>query len=270
MFDFSREELLRYSRHILMPEIGVEGQEKIRAARVLVVGVGGLGSPAALYLAAAGTGTLGLIDGDVVNLSNLQRQIIHATPDVGRAKVDSAEEKIRALNPDVRVVKHRGFLSGENAAELVSGYDFVIDATDNFPVKFLVNDACVLAGKPFSVGGILRFSGQVTTHVPGSACYRCLFDAPPPEGSTPSCSQAGVLGALAGTLGAIQATEALKFITGAGTLLTNRLLTFDLKTMDFLRLDVPRRADCPLCGNAPTILRAECSADFSASCKNEF
>lgn len=269
MFDFSREELLRYSRHILMPEIGIEGQEKIRRARVLIVGAGGLGSPVALYLAAAGTGTLGLIDGDVVNLSNLQRQIIHSTPDVGRAKTVSAEEKIRRLNPDVRVEAHNCFLTEKNAEEIIRNYDFIVDATDNFPVKFLVNDACVLSGKPFSVGGILRFSGQVMTHVPGSACYRCLFEEAPPPDAAPSCSQAGVLGSLAGTLGAIQATETLKYLTGAGTLLTNRLLTFDLKTMDFFKIENPRRADCPLCGNAPTILRVACDTDFNAKCKNE-
>ena len=198
--DFSEDRILRYSRHILLQDIGVEGQEKIAAGRVLIVGAGGLGAPAAFYLAAAGVGTIGIIDGDTVDLSNLQRQIIHFTDDVGRPKVESAREKLNRLNPDVNVVTYRALFTAANAFEILGDYDFVVDGTDNFPAKFLVNDACVLAGKAFSHGGILRFDGQTFTHSPGSACYRCLFHSPPPPGSVPTCSQAGVLGAVAGML----------------------------------------------------------------------
>ena len=253
MFDFNEEELTRYSRHILLQDVGVEGQEKLRQASVLVVGAGGLGSPVALYLAAAGVGTIGIVDGDVVDLSNLQRQIIHTTADVGRPKVVSAKEKINRINPHVRVVKHAEFLRADNAMDIISPYDFVVDGTDNFPVKFLINDACVRAGKPFSHGGILRFEGQTFTHIPGTACYRCLFGAPPPPGLVPTCSQAGVLGAIAGMLGTIQAAEVLKYFTGAGSLLTNRLLTFNAKTMDFRTIRTNRNPRCPVCGNNPTI-----------------
>lgn len=253
MYDFTEEELQRYSRHILLQDVGVEGQERIRQGRVLVVGAGGLGAPVALYLAAAGVGTIGLVDGDVVDLSNLQRQVIHFTPDVGRPKVDSAEEKIRLINPNVQVRKYHEFFVAANARDIISDYDFVVDGTDNFPVKFLVNDACVMAGKPFSHGGILRFEGQTFTHVPGSACYRCLFQAPPPPGAVPTCSQAGVLGAIAGMLGTIQAAETLKYLTGVGELLTDRLLTFNAKTMDFRTIKTRRHDGCPLCGSHPTV-----------------
>lgn len=238
MIDYSEEDLLRYSRHILLREVGVEGQERIRQGKVLIVGLGGLGSPVALYLAAAGVGTIGLVDGDVVDLSNLQRQVIHSTPDVGRLKVESAREKLLRLNPGVQVQIHADFLSAENALELIRPYDFIVDGTDNFPVKFLINDACVMAGKPFSHGGILRFEGQTFTHLPGTACYRCLFGAPPPAGEVPTCSQAGILGAIAGMLGTIQAAETLKYLAGVGELLTDQLLTFDAKTMDFHKIRV--------------------------------
>lgn len=250
---FTEEELPRYSRHILLQEVGVEGQERIRQGRVLVVGTGGLGSPVALYLAAAGVGTLGLVDGDVVDLSNLQRQIIHTTPEVGRRKVESAKEKINRLNPHVQVVTYPCFMNAENALDLVRDYDFVVDGTDNFVVKFLINDACVMAGKPFSHGGVLRFEGQTFTHLPGTACYRCLFGAPPPAGSVPTCAQAGILGAVAGMLGTIQATEVLKYLTGTGELLTNRLLTFDAKSMEFHLIGMARNEACPLCGTHPTV-----------------
>ena len=205
MFDFTEEELNRYSRHILLKDVGVEGQEKIRQGKVLIIGAGGLGAPVALYLAAAGVGTIGIVDGDVVDLSNLQRQVIHFTPDVGTPKVESAKQKMLAINPNVKVNTYREFLMADNALDLIADYDFIVDGTDNFPVKFLINDACVMAGKPFSHGGILRFEGQTFTHLPGTACYRCLFKTPPPANAVPTCSQAGVLGAIAGMLGTIQA-----------------------------------------------------------------
>lgn len=253
MIDFTPEQIERYSRHILLQDVGVEGQEKILNARVLVVGAGGLGAPVSLYLAAAGVGTIGLVDPDVVDLSNLHRQVIHFTKDVGTPKVQSAKEKIEAINPDVKVQTYYELLDSTNAQQIVSEYDFIIDGTDNFPVKFLINDACVLAGKPFSHGGILRFKGQTFTHLPGTACYRCMFKEPPPPVAVPTCSQAGVLGAIAGMLGTIQAAEALKYITGVGELLTNRLLTFDAKTMQFQTFNVRKRKNCELCGEAPTI-----------------
>ncbi len=253
MFDFTEEELERYSRHILLQDVGVEGQEKIRNGKVLVVGAGGLGAPVALYLAAAGVGTIGIIDGDNVDLSNLQRQVIHFTEDVGKAKVLSAKEKMLAINPNVKVNAYKDLLMADNAAEIIKDYDFVVDGTDNFPVKFLINDACVMAGKPFSHGGILRFEGQTFTHIPGSACYRCMFKTPPPAGLVPTCSQAGVLGAIAGMLGTIQAAETLKYLTGVGELLTNKLLTFNAKTMDFRKINVRHRDTCPICGTNPTV-----------------
>jgi molybdopterin/thiamine biosynthesis adenylyltransferase len=251
--DFTEDQIHRYSRHILLRDVGVEGQEKISAGRVLIVGAGGLGAPVAFYLAAAGVGTIGIIDGDVVDLSNLQRQIIHFTEDVGKSKVLSAGEKINRLNPDVRVVAYPAFLTAANALEIVGEYDFVVDGTDNFPVKFLINDACVLAGKPFSHGGILRFEGQTLTHVPGAACYRCLFHSPPPPDAVPTCSQAGVLGAVAGMLGTVQAAEALKYLTGVGELLTDKLLSFDAKTMEFRTVRTKRSAKCPVCGSHPAV-----------------
>ena len=253
MFDFTEEELNRYSRHILLKDVGVEGQEKIREAKVLVVGAGGLGAPVSLYLAAAGVGTIGIIDGDVVDLSNLQRQVIHFTKDVDVPKVLSAKEKIQAINPDVQVDTYREFLDSTNALDIIKDYDFIVDGTDNFPVKFLINDACVMAGKPFSHGGILRFNGQTFTHLPGTACYRCMFKEPPPTGAVPTCSQAGVLGAIAGMLGTIQAAETLKYFTGVGQLLTDRLLTFDAKTMQFRTIPVRKRDNCAICGDNPTI-----------------
>ncbi|MCD7973612.1 MAG: HesA/MoeB/ThiF family protein [Candidatus Azobacteroides sp.] len=251
--DFTSEQIERYSRHILLQDIGVEGQEKINRGKVLVIGAGGLGAPVLLYLAAAGVGTLGIIDGDVVDLSNLQRQVIHSTPDVGKPKVLSAKEKIEQINPDVNVIPYHDFFTAENAFDLIKDYDFIIDGTDNFPVKFLINDACVLAGKPFSHGGILRFDGQTLTYLPGKACYRCVFHGPPPPNAVPTCSQAGVLGAIAGMLGTIQAAEALKFLTGTGELLTDRLLTFDAKKMNFRTVNVKRNSKCPVCGEHPTI-----------------
>lgn len=254
MMDFTEEQLERYSRHILLADVGVEGQEKILNAKVLVIGAGGLGSPVALYLAAAGVGTIGIADADKVDLSNLQRQIIHFTADVGKQKVDSARDKMLAINPGVRVITHPVFLMSHNILDIIKQYDFIIDGTDSFASKFLINDACVLAGKPFSHGGILRFTGQAITVFPGkSACYRCVFRNPPPANAVPTCSQAGVLGAIAGMLGTIQAAEALKFLTGAGTCISNVLLNFDARTMEFRRVALQRQDDCPVCGKNPTI-----------------
>ena len=251
--DYTEEQIQRYSRHFLLQDVGVEGQEKISNGKVLIVGAGGLGAPAALYLAAAGVGTIGIIDGDVVDYSNLQRQVIHFTADVNKPKVLSAKEKINQLNPDVNVVTYQELLTSYNALDIIREYDFIIDGTDNFPVKFLINDACVLAGKPFSHGGILRFDGQTMTYVPGSACYRCVFVSPPPPNAVPTCSQAGVLGAIAGMLGTIQAAEALKYLTGVGELLTNRLLIFDARKMTFRTVNVKHNHNCPVDGDHPTI-----------------
>ncbi|HWS00128.1 MAG TPA: molybdopterin-synthase adenylyltransferase MoeB [Prolixibacteraceae bacterium] len=251
--DFTEDQIQRYSRHILLQDVGVEGQEKISNGKVLIIGAGGLGAPVALYLAAAGVGTIGIIDGDVVDLSNLQRQVIHFTADVNKSKVLSAKEKINQLNPDVRVITYHQLLTAENALQIIADYDFIVDGTDNFPVKFLINDACVKAGKPFSHGGILRFEGQTFTYLPGSACYRCIFHAPPPPNAVPTCSQAGVLGAIAGILGTIQATEVLKYLTGIGELLTNRLLTFDAKKMEFRTIKLKNNHRCAICGENPTI-----------------
>ncbi len=254
MLELTEEQLDRYSRHIILQDVGPEGQAKLMEAKVLVVGAGGLGSPIALYLAAAGVGTIGIVDADVVEISNLQRQVIHFSKDIQRPKVDSAAEKMRAINPDIEVNSYKLYLNASNIKEIISDYDFVLDGTDNFATKFLVNDACVMAGIPFSHGGILRFDGQTMTVLPGrSACYRCSFRQPPPPEAVPSCSQAGVLGAIAGMLGTIQAAEALKFITGAGILLTDTLLTFDAKTMHFRRVGLKKRSDCPLCGDNPSI-----------------
>lgn len=232
------EQIERYSRHIILQGVGGEGQEKLLAAKVLIIGAGGLGAPVALYLAAAGVGHIGIIDADVVDISNLQRQVIHFTPDIGRPKVESAKEKMNLINPDVTVTTYQELFTKENALDILSSYDFVIDGTDSFPSKFLINDACVLAKKPFSHGGILRFDGQTMTHVPGTASYRCVFKNPPPANSVPTCSQAGVFGAVAGMLGTIQAAEAIRYITGVGELLTNRLLIFNAMDMKFRTVNV--------------------------------
>jgi molybdopterin/thiamine biosynthesis adenylyltransferase len=250
----SEEQIQRYSRNILLEQIGVAGQEKLLASKVLIVGVGGLGSPAALYLAAVGVGTIGLLDGDQVDLTNLQRQIIHGTDAVGRRKVASAAERMKALNPDVTVRTYDMRAQADNLRDIVRDYDFVIDATDNFPAKFLINDACFFERIPFSHGGILQFEGQLMTVVPGhSACYRCLFPAPPPANRTPTCGQAGVLGVLPGVIGSLQATEAIKYLLGIGEPLINLLLTYDALTMSFRKVPVRRRADCTLCGPHATI-----------------
>lgn len=252
--DLTPEQLQRYSRQVLLKEIGIEGQVKLRGARVLIAGTGGLGSPAALYLAAAGVGAMDIVDSDQVDISNLQRQIAHSTRDIGRAKVESAMEAVLAINPDITVRPVQTRLRADNIMSLLDGQDFVLDGTDNFPAKFLLNDACVLAGIPLSHGGVLGFTGQTMTILPGrSACYRCVFPRPPSPGAVPSCSQAGILGAVAGMLGTIQAAEAVKYLTGAGSLLTDVLLRFDALTMDFRRIPLTRREDCPVCGKTPVI-----------------
>lgn len=254
MTNFTDEQLERYSRHILLKDIGIEGQERILSSKVLLIGAGGLGAPIALYLAAAGVGTIGIADADTVDLSNLQRQVIHFTNDIGTPKVLSAAAKMRALNPDIDIKTYHQFIASDNAREIIGEYDFVIDGTDNFAAKFLINDACVLEKKPYSHGGILRFNGQTMTVNPGvSACYRCVFNAPPPANAVPTCSQAGVLGAIAGMLGTIQAAEALKFVAQAGTPLYNKLLTFDALDMQFRTVPLKWRATCPVCGTLPTI-----------------
>ena len=252
---FSNEQLERYSRHIILKEVGVKGQKKLLAAKVLIIGAGGLGAPAALYLAAAGVGTIGIVDADEVDLSNLQRQVIHTTPDIGRPKVESAAETMRAMNPDVTVNTYQEFVDSTNIAELIAPYDFVIDGVDNFPTKFLINDACVMAGKPFVHAGIIRFKGQLMTYVPGQGpCYRCVFREMPPKDAVPTCKQAGVIGALAGVIGCLEALEAVKYILGVGELLTGRLLTYDALAGEFHTVRLPPASPtCPVCGEHPTI-----------------
>lgn len=252
----TERQIERYSRHIILQQIGGAGQEKLLASRVLIVGTGGLGAPAALYLAAAGVGTLGLLDGDEVDPTNLQRQIIHHTSDVGRRKVDSAAEKIRAINPDVTVRTYDVWARAENLREIVKEYDFVIDGVDNFPGKFLINDACYFERIPFCHAGILQFEGQLMTVLPGqTSCYRCLFPTAPPAGAVPSCGQAGVLGVLPGVIGSLQATEAIKHLLGIGNPLTDTLLTYSALTMEFRKVGVSRSADCALCGPNATITK---------------
>jgi len=248
------DELSRYSRHLILPEVGMEGQQKLKAARVLCVGTGGLGSPLALYLTAAGIGTLGLVDFDVVDASNLQRQIIHSTRDIGRKKLDSAEEKLVALNPAIKVVKHETMLSSANALDILKDYDIVADGTDNFPTRYLVNDACVLLGKPNAYGSIFRFEGQASVFATKEGpCYRCLYPEPPPPGLVPSCAEGGVLGILPGLVGVIQATEVIKLILGKGDSLAGRLLLVDALNMHFRELKLRKNPECPVCGEHPTI-----------------
>ena len=252
----SNDEIGRYSRHLLLPEVGLEGQQKLKAAKVLCVGTGGLGSPLALYLAAAGVGTLGLVDFDTVDSSNLQRQIIHSTADVGRPKIDSASEKLKALNPYLNVVKHETMLTSANALEIIRDYDIVADGTDNFPTRYLVNDACVLTGKPNAYGSIFRFEGQASVFATKEGpCYRCLYPEPPPPGLVPSCAEGGVLGILPGLVGVIQATEVIKFILGKGEPLIGRLLLVDALNMHFRELKLRKNPDCPVCGKNPTVTK---------------
>jgi sulfur-carrier protein adenylyltransferase/sulfurtransferase len=252
--ELTRDEVLRYSRHLTLPEVGVEGQQRLKAARVLCIGAGGLGSPAAMYLAAAGVGTIGLVDEDAVEVSNLQRQIIHGTADVGRSKLDSASDRLREINPYTRIEAHDVRFGEQNALDLVSAYDVVVDGTDNFPTRYLVNDACVLAGRPNAYGSITRFEGQASVFAaPQGPCYRCLHPEPPPPGLIPSCAEGGVLGVLPGIIGTIQATEAVKLILAIGEPLVGRFLLYDALRMQFRVIRLPKDPDCPVCGTHPTI-----------------
>jgi sulfur-carrier protein adenylyltransferase/sulfurtransferase len=253
-FQYTPEQLIRYSRHFLLPEVGEEGQAKLLQAKVLMVGAGGLGSPAAYYLAAAGVGTLGIIDNDVVDISNLQRQILHANDRVGKPKVESAKQTLEALNPDVKVIPYQAKLTSENIMEIIKDYDLVVDGCDNFPTRYLVNDACVLAGKPNVHGSIFQFEGQATVFYPGKGpCYRCLYPEPPPAEMAPSCAEAGVLGVLPGLIGVIEALEAIKIILGKGDTLVGRLVHFNTLTMEINTLKLRRDPSCPMCGDNPTI-----------------
>ncbi len=264
--ELNDNELRRYSRHLILPEVGAIGQRKIRAASVLCVGAGGLGSPVALYLAAAGVGRLGILDFDRVDLSNLQRQLLHGTPDVGRLKVDSARETLQRLNPEVEVVTFPLRLNRDNALDLLRPWDIIVDGTDNFPARYLTNDACVMLGKPNVYGSIFRFEGQASLFAPhlGGPCYRCLFPEPPPPGSAPSCAEAGVLGVLPGIIGTIQATEALKLALGCGESLLNRLLLFDALGMRFREIKVRPDPGCPVCGKNPSIKEL---IDYNLDCQ---
>ena len=252
----SKEEILRYSRHLIMPEVGMEGQLKLKAAKVLLIGTGGLGAPLGLYLAAAGVGRIGLVDFDVVDFTNLQRQVIHGTKDVGRKKLDSAADSMLDINPFVRIDKHEAAITSENAFEIMRDYDIVVDGTDNFPTRYLVNDACVLLGKPNVYGSIFRFEGQATVFAyQGGPCYRCLYPEPPPPGLVPSCAEGGVLGILPGTIGLIQATETVKLILGIGEPLVGRLLLYDALGMRFRELKLRKNPECPICGDHRTITK---------------
>ena len=259
------DQVVRYSRHIIMKDIGGKGQRKLLEAKVLLVGAGGLGSPAAIYLAAAGVGTLGIIDFDAVDLTNLQRQILHRTVDVGQPKTESAARTLNALNPDVKVVGYPLQLTSENALDILGGYDVILNCSDNFPTRYLVNDACVILGKPLVDGSILQFEGQLTVHysAAGGPCYRCLFPVPPPPGEVPSCAQAGVLGVLPGVIGSLQALEAIKLILGIGEPLVSRLLIFEGLMLDFTTVTIRRDPGCPVCGDHPTITQL---IDYEAFC----
>jgi adenylyltransferase/sulfurtransferase len=254
--ELTNEEIKRYSRHLIMPEVGIEAQKKLKAAKVLCIGAGGLGSPAALYLAAAGVGTLGIVDFDVVDFSNLQRQILHGTPDVGRSKLASAKDRINAINPNVKVETYETALTSQNALELFTPYDVILDGTDNFPTRYLVNDACVLLGKPNAYGSIFRFEGQASVFATKNGpCYRCLYPEPPPPGLVPSCAEGGVLGVLPGLIGVIQATETIKLIIGVGEPLIGRFMIYDALKMKFRELKLRKDPDCPVCGTHPTVTK---------------
>ena len=254
MFNFSNEQIERYSRHIILTEVGGLGQTKLLESKILVIGAGGLGSPAALYLAAAGVGTLGIIDHDTVDISNLQRQILHGTSDVGQSKVVSAKATLNEINPDVEIVMYQQRLSSENVFQLFEDYDLVIDGCDNFPTRYLINDACVMMGKPNIHGSIFQFEGQVTIFYPGKGpCYRCLYPSPPPPGMAPSCQEAGVFGVLPGIVGSVQAVEAIKVLLEIGDPLIGQLLLFDALGMSFKRMKLHQDSECPICGANPTI-----------------
>jgi adenylyltransferase/sulfurtransferase len=254
MKEFTDEQLHRYSRHIILQEVGGKGQRKLLSAKVLLIGAGGLGCPVGFYLTAAGVGTIGIVDDDAVELSNLQRQIAHSVNTLGMQKADSAKKTFEALNPDVNVIPVKIRLTNENILDIMKDYDIVVDGSDNFPTRYLVNDACVMLKKPLVSGAILRFEGQVTTIVPHEGhCYRCLFEEPPPAGLVPSCQEAGVLGVLPGVIGSLQATEVLKLILGIGSVLKNELLIYDALKINFRKVKVPRNKECPVCGENPTI-----------------
>jgi molybdopterin/thiamine biosynthesis adenylyltransferase/molybdopterin converting factor small subunit len=261
------EQVDRYSRHIIMPQVGPVGQRKLMEAKVLLIGAGGLGGPVSLYLALAGVGTIGIVDFDVVDLSNLQRQVLHQTDDVGKPKVQSAKETLLAYNPEINVVLHEAPITSDNATELISQYDIVVNGADNFTTRYLVNDAAYFAGKPLVDGAILLFDGQATVYIPGQGCYRCLFEEPPPPGAVPSCAEAGVLGAITGIIGSIQATEVMKLILGQGESLAGRLLLVDALTMEFRTVKVRRNVNCPLCGDNPTITEL---VDYEVFCGAPF
>lgn len=268
MFDFTEDQILRYSRHIILPEVGGKGQKKLLQAKVFLIGAGGIGSPAGYYLAAAGIGKIGIADGDTLELSNLQRQIAHQTKSVGRHKADSAKETFEALNPDVEVVIFKERLTSENILDIIKDYDIIVDGSDNFPTRYLANDACVLLKKPLSTGAVFRFDGQATTIIPGEGpCYRCLFELPPPPNLVPSCEQAGILGVLPGTIGLIQATEVIKYLLGVGELLKGYLLIYSALDMSFRKVKVPRNPKCPVCGEKPTITSL---IDYEEFCQVRF
>lgn len=259
------DQIERYSRQIILPNVGGKGQEKLLSAKVLVIGAGGLGSPCALYLAAAGIGKIGIVDSDEVELNNLQRQILHSTKDVGRSKTESAKDRLNTINPDVEVVPYKIRFVSENILNIIKDYDIIIDGSDNFPTRYLVNDACVLSKKPLSHGGIFRYDGQAITIIPGeSACYRCLFPTPPPPGLVPSCQEAGILGVVAGVIGTIQANEVLKYILGIGDLLAGKLLVFNALDSSFRQVKVPKDPKCPICGENPTITKL---IDYEQFCR---
>lgn len=251
--ELTSEQKRRYNRHLILDGFGKEGQLGLLNAKVLVVGAGGLGSPIIMYLAAAGVGTIGIVDGDTVSITNLQRQVIHGTSDIGRPKVDSAFEHAKDINPDVNIIKHELYLTEDNALELIRPYDYVLEGSDNFSTKYLINDACIMLDKPFCIGGINRYSGQMMTHTHGTACYRCLFPEPPEKEDVETCSMVGVLGSIAGMLGTIQATEAVKYLAGVGEPMTNAILTFDALTMEWNKMSFPKNDSCALCGKNPTI-----------------
>jgi len=262
---FTEDQVLRYARHIILPGIGGRGQRKLMDATVLVIGAGGLGSPAAMYLAAAGVGTLGLVDFDRVELSNLQRQLLHDTDDVGRPKVESARERLKGVNPNVDVVTHETLLSSENAFDVLGRYDVVVDGTDNFPVRYLVNDASQMLGKPLVYGSIYQWEGQASVFLPGpeTPCYRCLFPEPPPPGTVPSCAEGGVFGVLPGIIGSVQAVEAIKLVLGVGELLVGKLLLYDALRNEFTTVKLRWDPDCPVCGKHPTVTEL---IDYEAFC----
>lgn len=267
MFNLTEEEIERYSRHIILPEVGGTGQQKLKESSVLVVGAGGLGSPVILYLTAAGVGRIGVIEDDVVDLTNLQRQILHATPDVGKHKAQSASETMRQINPHVEVDVYRQRLNKDNIFALLDKYDVVVDGVDNFPTRYLLNDACVMKKKTLVEGGILRFMGLIMSIRGGeTACYRCVFEEPPPPGTVPSCAEAGILGAVAGVAGTLQATEVLKILTGVGKPLFNRLLQFDAEELRFHEVKAKRNPRCPVCGKNPTITEL---VEYTYACETQ-